>query len=188
MSRSTGPFMLVRLPVPRPILIHKDTVVLIWHSFDSPIGPLSLGATDRGLARVAFASDDPPAPSTATGATSEVLGAACSWLEAYFDGAILPVTFPLDLNDDTFTQRAQWALATIPAGETRSYLWLAAAAGSPNAVRAAGTACATNPLPLVLPCHRVVRADGTMGNYRGGHEAKAWLLTHERNLSPSGGV
>lgn len=161
---------------------------MIWHSFDSPIGTLSLAATDRGLARVAFASEHPPTPHTATGETSEVVDAACSWLEAYFDGTFLPVTFPLALDDDSFTQRAQWALATIPAGETRSYLWLAAAAGSPNAVRAAGSACATNPLPLVLPCHRVVRADGTIGNYRGGRKAKEWLLAHEGNLSPSGGV
>jgi methylated-DNA-[protein]-cysteine S-methyltransferase len=70
-------------------------------------------------------------------------------------------------------------LVEIPYGRTESYAEVAAAAGSPRAVRAVGTACATNPLPLVVPCHRVVRSDGSFGNYRGGEAAKRDLLTLE---------
>ncbi len=72
------------------------------------------------------------------------------------------------------------AIAEIPYGDTASYRDVASRAGSPNAVRAAGTACATNPLPIVVPCHRVLRADGGIGGYLGGVEAKARLLALER--------
>jgi methylated-DNA-[protein]-cysteine S-methyltransferase len=71
-------------------------------------------------------------------------------------------------------------LATVGYGHTLSYTDLAAAVGSPRAVRAVGSACATNPLPLLLPCHRVIRSDGSLGGYRGGHSAKQHLLALER--------
>ncbi|SES00836.1 methylated-DNA--[protein]-cysteine S-methyltransferase [Corynebacterium cystitidis] len=177
--------MLVRLPRTDRFIAHKDTILEFWHRFDSPIGPLSLCATERGLARVAFASEHPPTPSDST---NHILEKAIVWLQSYFSGRFLPVDFPLELDDDSFTRRAQWALADIPPGSTRSYFWLAQAAGSPSAIRAAGTACATNPLPLVLPCHRIVRADGTVGRYRGGQLVKVWLLEHERNHGATTGV
>jgi methylated-DNA-[protein]-cysteine S-methyltransferase len=71
------------------------------------------------------------------------------------------------------------AIAAIPYGTTGTYRSIATAAGTPNAVRAAGSACATNPLPIVVPCHRVVRSDGSMGSYAGGEAAKRTLLEHE---------
>jgi methylated-DNA-[protein]-cysteine S-methyltransferase len=87
---------------------------------------------------------------------------------------------PLDFRLAKGFRRAVLAhLAEIPYGRTESYAEVAAAAGSPRAVRAVGTACATNPLPLVVPCHRVVRSDGSFGNYRGGEDAKRDLLTLE---------
>lgn len=85
----------------------------------------------------------------------------------------------VDATGTPFQERVWRALRSIPAGETRSYAELAAAVGSPGAVRAVGTANGANPVWLVVPCHRVVRSDGTVGGYGGGHDRKAWLLEHE---------
>ena len=87
---------------------------------------------------------------------------------------------PLDLSlSHGFRQVVQRYLPTIAFGETRSYAQVAQSVGNPAAVRAVGTACATNPLPIVVPCHRVIRTDGTLGGYVGGLEAKVTLLTLE---------
>lgn len=86
----------------------------------------------------------------------------------------------LDTCGTSFQQRVWAALQTVPPGETLSYAELARAAGSPSAVRATGTACGSNPIGLVIPCHRIVRANGDLGKYGGGIERKEWLLAHER--------
>jgi methylated-DNA-[protein]-cysteine S-methyltransferase len=86
----------------------------------------------------------------------------------------------VDATGTPFQQRVWEALRAIPAGETRSYADLAAAVGSPGAVRAVGTANGANPVWLVVPCHRVVRSDGSVGGYGGGSDRKRWLLEHER--------
>jgi methylated-DNA-[protein]-cysteine S-methyltransferase len=101
-------------------------------------------------------------------------------LEAYFAGDAAALEGIAVAPDGTEFQKRVWAaIARIPLGETISYAKLAVEAGSPRAVRAAGTACGANPVAVIIPCHRVVRADGTMGNYGGGIEKKRWLLDLE---------
>ena len=91
-------------------------------------------------------------------------------------------TVPLEPQGTEFQQRVWDVLLHIPYGETRTYKDVAESVGNPNAVRAVGTACATNPLPLVVPCHRVLRSDGSTGGYLGGADAKKLLLALERPL------
>ena len=141
---------------------------------DSPIGALRLAATARGVARVCFEGEPLPidAPPAAPLATQE--------LAEYFAGTRREFTVPLDLRGVTaFRDAVLRELMTVPYGETTTYAELARAVGNPRAVRAVGSACATNPLPLFIPCHRVLRSDGQLGGYRGGAEAKRVLLRME---------
>ena len=106
-------------------------------------------------------------------------------LGAYLSGELDALNkVPLDAGGTRFQQRAWAAIRAVPAGQTLRYAELARAAGSPSAVRAAGTACGANPIWLVIPCHRVVCADGGLGNYAGGIARKEWLLAHERRNRP----
>jgi methylated-DNA-[protein]-cysteine S-methyltransferase len=108
------------------------------------------------------------------------LDTAARELEEYFSGRRQVFDLPLDLSlSKGFQQLVQRHLPGIGYGQTRSYGQIAELVGNPKAVRAVGTACATNPVPVVVPCHRVVRADGTAGGYVGGPQAKATLLSLE---------
>jgi methylated-DNA-[protein]-cysteine S-methyltransferase len=155
---------------------------------DSPVGPLLLAATEAGLVRVAYAREDHDQvlAELAAAVGPRVLRAparldtAARQLEEYFAGTRREFAVPLDLRLATGFRRQ--VLAHLPAigyGRTETYAQVAMAAGSPRAVRAVGTACARNPLPVVLPCHRVVRSDGQAGQYLGGAEAKLTLLALE---------
>jgi methylated-DNA-[protein]-cysteine S-methyltransferase len=159
-----------------------------YRTLDTPVGTLLLAATGLGLVRVAFQSQDHDA--VLAGLSSAVsprilrapgrLDEVCRQLEQYFAGRRTAFEVPLDLRLSTGFRRGVLAhLPEIGYGRTASYAQVAAAAGSPKAVRAVGTACATNPLPLVLPCHRVIRSDGTLGQYAGGAAAKQALLRME---------
>ena len=107
-------------------------------------------------------------------------------VEAYFAGDLTALDGLAVRTKGTDFQRAVWAaLRAIPAGETRTYGQLAAAVGSPKAVRAAGLANGQNPIAIVVPCHRVIGADGTLTGYAGGLERKRWLLEHERRARPA---
>ena len=142
--------------------------------FVSPIGPLRFTASNAGLTRVCFEGEQLPidAPSDHPVVTQQ--------LSEYFAGTRREFTVPLDLTGVTeFRAAVLRALAKVPYGETTSYAQLARAVGNPKAVRAVGSACATNPLPLFIPCHRVLRSDGQLGGYRGGVEAKRFLLRME---------
>ncbi|KQR46356.1 methylated-DNA--[protein]-cysteine S-methyltransferase [Frigoribacterium sp. CFBP 8754] len=159
-----------------------------WSTLDSPVGRLLLAATEVGLVRVAFEVEghDAVLDRLATTVSPRVLraparlDAAARQLDEYFAGRRRAFDLPLDRRLSRAFQLAVLEhLPEIPYGRTASYAAVAAAAGSPRAVRAVGTACATNPLPLVVPCHRVVRSDGTAGRYRGGPEAKALLIDLE---------
>ncbi|MDT8911942.1 methylated-DNA--[protein]-cysteine S-methyltransferase [Amycolatopsis sp. PS_44_ISF1] len=159
-----------------------------YRTFDSPVGPLLLAATPEGLVRVAFEGEDHEAvlDSLATTVSPRVLAApsrldpVARELEEYFAGERPRFGVAVDLRAVRGFRRAVLdRLAGIPFGHTRSYAQVAAVAGRPRAVRAAGTACATNPVPVIVPCHRVVRSDGTPGRYRGGEAAKLALLTME---------
>src|SRR4051812_41024722 len=104
-------------------------------------------------------------------------------IEEYFAGKRIDFELPLDLSGDGFRTRAWRAIAAIPYGETWSYGHVAQAAGNPLAYRAAGSACRTNPLPVVIPCHRVIGADKSMHGYTGGGlDSKRWLLAHEARV------
>jgi len=160
-----------------------------YRTLDSPVGPLLLAATGRGLVRVAYLSEDHDAvlQALADRISPRVLHAparldpVARQLDDYFAGRRRRFDVPLDWRLSTgFRSTVLHHLATdVDYGRTASYAALAALAGNPRAVRAVGTACATNPLPVVVPCHRVVRSDGAIGNYAGGVEAKRTLLDLE---------
>lgn len=155
---------------------------------DSPVGDLLLAATPTGLVRVAFAVEDHDAVLTALAEKVSPrilraparLDAVARELDEYFAGRRHRFDLPLDLSlSSGFRRLVQQHLPDIDYGQTRSYKEMALMVGNPNAVRAVGTACATNPLPVVVPCHRVLRTDGTLGGYIGGLEAKTTLLDME---------
>ncbi|RMD83231.1 MAG: methylated-DNA--[protein]-cysteine S-methyltransferase, partial [Candidatus Dadabacteria bacterium] len=113
---------------------------------------------------------------------SPILRKAATELEAYFTGGLTSFSVPLDLRGTPF-QLAVWkAVQAIPYNETRTYGEIARAVGRPKAVRAVGAAQAANPLPILIPCHRVIGADGTLTGYGGGLEIKRWLLEHEAEI------
>jgi methylated-DNA-[protein]-cysteine S-methyltransferase len=148
---------------------------------DSPVGLLTLLADARALLGVYFVGHT-PAPrvrETAPGAHATVLDAAAADLAAYFADATHRFTVRRAPRG-TELERAVWAeLARIPRGETRSYGSIATRLGRPGAARAVGSAVARNPLSIVVPCHRVVGANGSLTGFAGGLSRKAWLLDHE---------
>ena len=156
---------------------------------DSPLGRLLLAATPAGLVRVAYAAQDHDAVlqelSDRIGSrvllSPSGLDDVARQLEAYFDGRVALIDVPLDLRlAHGFRRDVLGHLRQIPFGETESYKEVATASGSPRAVRAVGSACATNPMPIVIPCHRVVRTGGGLGGYVGGLDAKRFLLDLEQ--------
>jgi methylated-DNA-[protein]-cysteine S-methyltransferase len=145
---------------------------------DTPIGRLILVAGDEGLRAVLFAGDGPP-PGAVMG-PHPVLDDAARQLDEWFAGARTAFDLPLDLVAATAFQRRAWlALAEIPYATTRSYGEQARMIGAPRAARAVGAANGRNPLPIVLPCHRLVGADGALTGFGGGLDVKRALLEHE---------
>jgi methylated-DNA-[protein]-cysteine S-methyltransferase len=167
---------------------HEGLLDVAYRTVDSPVGALLLAATPRGLVRVAYDIEDHDRVlETLAGKLSPRvlrapgrLDAAAQELEEYFAGRRQVFDLPLDLSlSSGFRLLVQQHLPSIGYGQTRSYRQVAEFVGSPRAVRAVGTACATNPLPVVVPCHRVRRSDGGPGRYVGGHAAKVTLLNLE---------
>jgi methylated-DNA-[protein]-cysteine S-methyltransferase len=159
-----------------------------YTTLDSPVGALLLAATPKGLVRVAYDIEDHDRvlDTLAQRLSPRVLrapkrlDAAARELDEYFGGRRQAFDLPLDLSlSRGFRQLVQRHLPEIGYGQTRTYGQVAALVGNPKAVRAVGTACATNPLPLVVPCHRVLPASGGPGRYVGGPAAKVTLLTLE---------
>jgi methylated-DNA-[protein]-cysteine S-methyltransferase len=159
-----------------------------YRTLDTPVGTLLLAATEAGLVRVAFPVEDHDQvlQALATRISPRMLRApgrldtAAHEIEEYFTGQRHTFDLPLDYRlSSGFRRTVLTHLPGIGYGQTASYAGLAAAVGSPRAYRAVGTACATNPLPLVLPCHRVVKSNGQAGSYRGGPAAKQFLLDLE---------
>ncbi|NGX10413.1 methylated-DNA--[protein]-cysteine S-methyltransferase [Mycobacteroides franklinii] len=159
-----------------------------YRVLDAPVGPLLVAATAQGLIRVAYAREDHDAvlQQLADKVSPRILHAprrldnAARELDEYFAGTRQDFDIPLDWRLSAgFRSTVLHHLHEIGYGRTASYAAVAKLAGSPKAVRAVGTACATNPLPVVVPCHRVVRSDGAMGGYLGGVEAKRLLLDLE---------
>jgi methylated-DNA-[protein]-cysteine S-methyltransferase len=167
---------------------HDGLLDVAYTTIDTPVGTLLLAATDKGLVRVAYASQDHDRvlSDLATRISPRVLrapgrlSAAARELDEYFAGRRTTFDLPLDLAlSSGFRRLVQLHLPHIEYGHTESYKQVAEIVGNPRAVRAVGTACATNPLPVVVPCHRVLRSDGTVGGYAGGPAAKATLLALE---------
>jgi len=161
---------------------------IAYRTVDSPVGSLLLAATPAGLVRVAFGREghDAVLQTLAARVSPRVLHAPARLdpvvrqLEEYFGAHRHRFDVPLDLQlTSGFRHDVLEYLPHVGYGHTASYAAVAAGVGNPRAVRAVGTACATNPLPLVIPCHRVVRSDGTPGAYVGGEDAKRILLALE---------
>jgi methylated-DNA-[protein]-cysteine S-methyltransferase len=159
-----------------------------YRTLDTPVGSLLLAGTDLGLVKVAYAVQDHDAVlrQLAGSVSPRILHAparldeASRQIDEYFARRRTRFELPLDWRlSKGFRREVLRHLGDIGYGRTESYAQVAAAAGSPRAVRAVGTACATNPLPVVVPCHRVVRSDGSAGGYAGGADAKHILLTLE---------
>jgi methylated-DNA-[protein]-cysteine S-methyltransferase len=168
----------------------RDAVLdVAYRTVDSPVGQLLIAATPVGLVRVAFDTegDDAVLQSLSDRISSRVLNAparldaVAHQLDEYFTGHRHSFDVPLDWQLSKGFRRTvlEHLAVDVGYGTTASYGALARLSGSPEAVRAVGTTCATNPIPVVVPCHRVVRADGTLGRYRGGPAAKRTLLDLE---------
>ena len=167
---------------------NNSALDLSYTVVDSPVGPLLLAATSTGLVRVAYEREgfDEVLDTLAAKLGPRILrsesrlAAAAAQIGEYFAGRRTDFDLDLDYSlSSGFRQVVQRHLSDIPYGRTESYRDVARIVGNPNASRAVGTACATNPLPVVVPCHRVLRTDGTLGGYIGGLEAKTTLLSLE---------
>ncbi|MGO9031531.1 methylated-DNA--[protein]-cysteine S-methyltransferase [Mycobacterium sp.] len=166
-----------------------DLLDVAYRTVDSPVGSLLIAATPVGLVRVAFSSEghDVVLQNLSDRISSRLLqapkrlDAVARQLEEYFSGRRHAFDVPLDWQLSKGFRRVVLSHLAIDIdyGTTTSYGTLARLSGSPKAVRAVGTTCATNPIPVVVPCHRVVRADGTLGGYRDGPVAKRTLLDLE---------
>ncbi|WP_267393848.1 MULTISPECIES: bifunctional DNA-binding transcriptional regulator/O6-methylguanine-DNA methyltransferase Ada [unclassified Sphingomonas] len=155
-----------------------------WTIAATSLGPLLIAATDKGLCRIAFDEDDVALvarfPRATVIAGDDALADLAARVVAQVESPERDHDLPLDVRGTAFQEAVWQVLQTIPAGETRSYAQLAAAAGAPGATRAAGSACGANPLAVVVPCHRVLRGDGSAGGYAYGMERKRALLDRER--------
>ncbi len=155
--------------------------VLRYATYQSPFGPITLGTTDIGLGMLGFGAELPK--NVAKHFESAVQDASSTeryWqaVESYFRSGDIP-QLPLDLRGSDFQLRCWHALRQIPKGETRSYLDLARQVATPTATRAVGGANGANPVAIIVPCHRVIASDGTLGGYGGGLAMKAALLDLE---------
>jgi AraC family transcriptional regulator, regulatory protein of adaptative response / methylated-DNA-[protein]-cysteine methyltransferase len=164
---------------------------------DCPLGRMLVGATERGVCSVGLGDDDEalevrlrreyPAAEIARWGGGET-GGLLVWAQAllkHIEAGQPSLDLPLDIQVTAFQGRVYSALRSIANGETRSYSAIARQIGEPKAARAVARACATNPVPLTVPCHRVIREDGDVGGYGGGVERKRKLLVTEGALTPS---
>jgi methylated-DNA-[protein]-cysteine S-methyltransferase len=156
----------------------------VFTSIDSPVGRLLLVATDGALSRVDMMARDGFRAGDDVGNGVDnprhpVLRLAARQLDEYFAGARTRFELPLRLDGTAFQRRVWQALTEIPYGETRSYGALARALARPGASRAVGSANGRNPVGIIVPCHRVIASDGSLGGYAGGMPAKRWLLALE---------
>jgi len=177
-----------RLLLPRDhARLHQKVNPMFYDFFDSPIGPLVLvGDDDGALTQLHLPKGGEPghvAPEWKRAPAR--LRETRAQIAAYFAGKLLTFDVPLAPRGTEF-QRTVWdELLRIPYGDTISYADLARRIGKPSAMRAVGAANGANPIALIVPCHRVIGADGTLTGYGGGLPAKRWLLDHERRYAPA---
>lgn len=161
----------------------QESILTNYSSFScrqTLIGNIGIGEYGGVLTHLLFMQYD--ATSLVT-SSSALIDEAFLQLDAWFAGRLLEFSLPLVEPRTAFERRVREAMLRIPYGATVSYGELTAAIGSPGAARSVGTACARNPLPIIVPCHRVVAAGGRIGGYLGGTEMKRWLLDFERRNS-----
>jgi len=158
-------------------------------TISSPVGELTIGATEHGVRYVLW--DGETRPIAGEGAdpgdgrspgVAEILDATCEQLAEYFAGERTVFDLPLDPIGTSFQLSAWQVLRTIPYGTTMSYGEQARSLGDPNKARAVGAANGRNPISIIVPCHRVVGSNGSLTGFAGGLDSKAWLLDHERRV------
>jgi methylated-DNA-[protein]-cysteine S-methyltransferase len=165
-----------------------DDDTLATATLDTPIGRLRLAATDKGLSAVIFPNQKDMAfpKRDGTPKARAHLDKAAKALTRYFEGKQKDFSGLALTAEGTDFQKSVWnALAGIPFGETRSYAEIAKAIGNPKGMRAVGLANGKNPLPIIVPCHRVIGADGSLTGFGGGLPTKKWLLEFEGIATPS---
>lgn len=157
---------------------------------DTPLGAMAVVASEKGIRRLSFDEDVAALGERYPGATLEPDdGRMAAWVEiarAAIEDPCAVGEVPLDLRGTAFQRQVWTMLLAIPAGETRTYQDLAHALGKPGAERAVGSANGANPVSVLVPCHRVIRADGGLGGYAYGLERKRWLLEKEGALAQAG--
>ncbi|RZM84587.1 cysteine methyltransferase [Pseudoalteromonas rubra] len=140
----------------------------------SPVGDITIQASDKGLSYVGVA----PKSQHPEGSNAH-LQSACAQLTEYFDGQRTSFDLALDTQGTPFQQAVWQLLCQIPFGETNTYGWMANMLNNPKAVRAVGSANGRNPISIIVPCHRIIGANGKLTGYAGGLARKSWLLAHE---------
>ncbi|MBR6767437.1 MAG: methylated-DNA--[Clostridia bacterium] len=143
---------------------------------DAPFGKLTLAAEEDALIAIRFGGDEETQGCDA----SEILDCAAVQLEEYFSGARCAFSVPVRMYGTDFQKKVWQALTEIGWGETASYAEIAGKIGNPKACRAVGLANNKNPLPIIVPCHRVIGKNGALTGYAGGLDVKQWLLNHEK--------
>lgn len=172
------------MSVPNDKLLNDESLATV--TLATPIGRLRLAATDAGLSTVSFPSRNAELAGREGSIKARAhLAAASQALERYFEGSERSFTGLALAAAGTAFQHSVWdVLARIPFGQTRSYGDVAKTIGNPNAVRAVGLANSRNPIPIIVPCHRVIGADGSLTGFGGGLQIKKWLLEFEGSHTP----
>lgn len=147
---------------------------MYYQFIDSPLGTVKISANPTGITEVAFVSQ------SGNAAPSMLTKQAAAQLTAYFSGHLAQFSLPLAASGTAFQQQVWQALVKVPFASTCSYADIARHLANPKAVRAVGAANGRNPIAIIVPCHRVIGANGTLTGYAGGLEKKAWLLKHEQ--------
>ncbi|MFZ5997271.1 MAG: methylated-DNA--[protein]-cysteine S-methyltransferase [Nitrospirota bacterium] len=158
----------------------KSTIAYRVFGYNSPIGPLYCVFENTVLIELAI-NEKPVFISELPESVPTLNNSFKAELDAYFKGELKEFAQKVKFASGTpFEQRIWRMLRKVPYGETRSYKWIAGRVGSPGAMRAVGQALGKNPLPIIVPCHRIIAADGSIGGFSSGVEAKRWLLEHEK--------
>lgn len=166
----------------REAALREGLVDVRFDTFDSPVGELFVAATDRGLARISYwpeGMEETLARTYGVRVLRSPLDDVRRELDEYFEGKRREFDLPLDLRVAPFYADVLRELALVPYGHTDTYGSLAAKAGRPGAARAVGTVMNRNPIPIVLPCHRIIGANGSLTGYAGGLDVKRHLLQLE---------
>lgn len=148
-------------------------------TMDSPIGVLKLSSDERALKSISFDTEYVPRESF----TPDVLIEAQRQLETYFSGSLLVFDLPVDPEGTEFQRRVWEHVSAVRYGSTMSYVGIARELNCENSSRAVGMANGKNPLPIIIPCHRIIGHNGKLTGYAGGLERKKWLLLHEQKYS-----